>query len=381
MPKLQTKAVQSQPLLENFTPPVCLPIYQTVNYEMPQSDSQEFRYARYSNSPNHHSLALRLADLENAESAIVTGSGMAAISTTLFSLFSSGDHLLVQDQIYGGTMALLLTECRTLGISFTLIDPNNPDDWKAKLLPSTRGIYVETIANPKTEIPDFRAVVDFAKENQLVSIVDNTFASPVIFRPAEVGFDLSLHSATKYLNGHSDLAAGAVIGKEKWVQKVTTTLSHMGGVLDPHTCFLLERGMKTLFLRVREQSKSSLVIAEFLSDHEKVKKVFYPGLESHPNHLRAKEYFEGFCGVISFELEGGISEAEKFISQLKIPIHAASLGGVESLVVRPAASSHKSFSREDRERMGISDTLVRLSVGIEAVEDLMEDLENSLASI
>ncbi len=249
----------------------------------------------------------------------------------------------------------------------------------AKLKPATRAIYVETISNPLMQVPDLEAVTAFAREQGLVSLIDNTFASPVNFRPIEHGFDLSLHSCTKYLNGHSDIVGGAVIGRSAWVHKILLALDHLGGSMDPHACFLLQRGMKTLALRVRFQNESALRLARFLEAHPAVARVSYPGLAGHPAHERAARLFDGFGGMMSFELRGGEAAARAFLAKATIPIVAPSLGGVESLLTRPAATSHSGMSPEDRRRTGISDGLIRFSVGIESPDDLEADLAHALA--
>jgi cystathionine beta-lyase/cystathionine gamma-synthase len=228
------------------------------------------------------------------------------------------------------------------------------------------------------QVADLKAVVQFAKANKLVSLIDNTFASPVNFRPAEWGFDLSLHSGTKYLNGHSDIVAGAVIGRADLIQKITHKLNHLGGSLDPHACFLLHRGMYTLGLRVRHQNDSALKIARFLEGHPAVAKVNYPGLESHPRHQRARELFDGFSGMLSFELKAGVGAVDRFMKNTTIPIVAPSLGGIQTLLTRPALTSHAGMSPQDRQRLGITDGLIRMSVGIEATEDIIEDFGTAL---
>jgi cystathionine beta-lyase/cystathionine gamma-synthase len=231
------------------------------------------------------------------------------------------------------------------------------------------------------QVADHRAVVEFAKAHGLVALIDNTFASPINFPPSEWGFDLSLHSCTKYLNGHSDIVAGAIIGRAELVSRVKERLDHLGGSLDPHACFLLHRGVKTLALRVRYQNNSALKIAKFLHDHPAVEKVNYPGLETHPQHARARELFDGFGGMLSFELKGGAEAAQRFIEKTTLPIRAPSLGGVETLLTLPVKTSHSGMSPEDRKALGITDGLIRMSVGIEATEDIIEDLEHALAAI
>ncbi len=263
-------------------------------------------------------------------------------------------------------------------IRLIVLDGNDPGSWEKKLKPSTKAIYVETMTNPLIQVADLKAVVDFAKAHHLVSMIDNTFASPINFRPPEWGFDLSLHSCTKYLNGHSDIVAGAVIGKADLVQKTVHKLNHLGGSLDPHACFLLHRGMKTLGVRVRYQNESTLKIARFLENHPSILKVNYPGLPSHPAHERARSLFEGFSGMLSFEVKGGLEAAERFMKKTTLPVIAPSLGGIETLLTRPATTSHAGLSPEERRRLGISEALIRMSVGIESPEDIIDDFEQAL---
>ena len=358
---------------------VSMPIFQSAMFEYGGEKSyHDLKYIRLNNTPNHAALHAKLAALENAEAALVTASGMAAISTALLAVLSQGDHLLAQDCLYGGTHDLITKDLPGLGISFDFIDGNDPGSWEKKLKPSTKAIYVETMTNPLIQVADLKAVVDFAKAHHLVSMIDNTFASPINFRPPEWGFDLSLHSCTKYLNGHSDIVAGAVIGKADLVQKTVHKLNHLGGSLDPHACFLLHRGMKTLGVRVRYQNESTLKIARFLEDHPSILKVNYPGLASHPAHERASSLFEGFSGMLSFEVKGGLEAAERFMKKTTLPVIAPSLGGIETLLTRPATTSHAGLSPEERRRLGISDALIRMSVGIESPEDIIEDFDQAL---
>ncbi|MGO9643528.1 MAG: trans-sulfuration enzyme family protein [Candidatus Bathyarchaeia archaeon] len=361
---------------------VSMPIFQSTMFEYSGEKSyHDLMYIRLNNTPNHVALHEKLSALENAEAALVMASGMAAISTTLLSILSSGDHLLSQDCLYGGTHDFITKDFRSFGISYDFIDGNNPESWKMKLRPNTKAIYVETITNPTMQVADHKAIVEFAKANNLVTIIDNTFASPINFRPPEHGFDLSLHSCTKYLNGHSDIVAGAAIGRKELVNKVKRKLDHLGGSLDPHACFLLHRGMKTLAVRVRYHNESTLKIAKFLNDHPAVAKVNYPGLETHPQHRRARELFDGFGGVLSFELKGGTAAAQRFIDSTTLPIVAPSLGGVETLITLPVQTSHAGMSPADRNSLGITDGLIRLSVGIEATEDLIEDFQQAFTAI
>ena len=246
--------------------------------------------------------------------------------------------------------------------------------------PNTKAVYVESISNPLMQVADLKAAVDFARKNGLVSIIDNTFASPVNFRPMEWGFDLSLHSCTKYLNGHSDIVGGAVIGSHELVTNITHKLNHLGGSMDPHACFLLHRGIKTLALRVRFQNESALKIAGFLEQHSAVEKVNYPGLENHPDFNRASELFEGCSGMMSFEIKGGVEAAEAFFKKVTMAIIAPSLGGVETLITRPATTSHSGMSPEERQRAGITDSLIRVSTGIEATEEIIADFDQALGT-
>jgi cystathionine beta-lyase/cystathionine gamma-synthase len=358
---------------------VSLPVFQSSTFEYAgQSGYDDLKYIRMNNTPNHEVLHKKLAAVENAESALVTASGMAAITTTLLALFSPGDHILVQDCLYGGTQDFIVSDFVPLGFQFDFIDADDPASWASKIKPNTRGLYAETITNPLIQVGDLHALAGFARANGLIAMIDNTFATPLNFRPAEWGYDISLHSCTKYLNGHSDIVAGAVIGKETLLKKIAHKLIHLGGSLDPHACFLLHRGMKTLALRVRHQNRSAQIIAETLAAHPAVGRVNYPGLPGHPGHGRARELLEGFGGMISVELKGGLEAAEQFMQRVTIPIVAPSLGGVETLITRPATTSHAGMSAGERQAAGISESLIRLSVGIEDTQDLIEDFENAL---
>ncbi len=376
---LETKLIHTgepEPLINGA---VTMPIFQSAMFEYTgETGYHDLKYIRLNNTPNHDALHKKLAALENAEAALVTASGMAAISTTLLTVLSSGDHLLAQESLYGGTHELITKDLPTFGISFDFIDSDDPDSWKHGLRPNTKAIYVETMTNPLLQVVDLKAVIEFAKAHGLISLIDNTFASPVNFRPPEWGFDLSLHSGTKYLNGHSDIVAGAVIGRADLIQKTRHKLNHLGGSLDPHACFLLHRGLKTLALRVKYQNESTLKIARFLEGHPAIENINYPGLESHPNNKRARDLFDGFSGVLSFELKGGVERAERFIHNTTLPVVAPSLGGVETLITRPVTTSHSGMSPKDRQTLGISDSLIRLSVGIEATEDIIEDFDRAL---
>jgi cystathionine beta-lyase/cystathionine gamma-synthase len=358
---------------------VSLPIFQSSTFEYGGQDSyHDLKYIRLNNTPNHIALHQKLAALEKGEAAIVTASGMAAITTTLLSILKSGDHFLAQECLYGGTHDFLTKDLPSLGIAFDFIDGNDPGSWKDKLRANTKAVYVETITNPLLQVADLKSLVQFARECGIISIIDNTFASPINFRPPEWGFDLSVHSCTKYLNGHSDIVAGAVIGRADLIKTVLYKLNHLGATLDPNTCFLLHRGIKTLAVRVKHQNESALAIARYLERHPAIKIVNYPGLESHPEHETARELLDGYGGMLSFELKGGVAAAEGLINNITLPICAPSLGGVESLITRPATTSHSGMSPIERESLGISDSLIRLSVGIEATDDLIADLDQGL---
>ncbi len=377
--KIETRLIHAgepEPRIEGA---VSLPIFQSSTFEYAGQDSyHDLRYIRLNNTPNHVVLHQKLAALEGGEAALVTASGMAAISTTLLSLLTPGDHFLAHDTLYGGTHSLITQDLIGMGINVDFIDGEDPNSWELFLRPETKLIYIETITNPLIQVADLNEVIKFAQTHNLISIIDNTFASPINYRPLERGFDLSIHSATKYLNGHSDIVAGALIGQANLIEKITHKLNHLGGTLDPHACFLLHRGLKTLAVRVHYQNESALKTAQFLESHPAVARVNYPGLESHPNHQRACNLFDGFGGMLSFELKGDVQQTERFMTRVELPISAPSLGGVETLITRPATTSHTGMNPEERRAMGISDNLIRLSVGLEATEDLIQDFEQAL---
>jgi cystathionine beta-lyase/cystathionine gamma-synthase len=379
--RLETKLIHAGEPEPRIRGAVVMPIFQTAMFEYEGETSyHDLKYIRLNNTPNHLALHQKLAAMENAEAALVTASGMAAISTTLLTILTSGDHLLVQDQLYGGTHDLIKEDFAGFGLSYDFINADDSRSWESKLRPTTRAIYVETITNPTMQVADLTAVVEFARAHHLVSIIDNTFASPVNFRPPELGFDISLHSCTKYLNGHSDIVAGACIGRAQFIEKIKLKLDHLGGSLDPHAAFLLHRGMKTLAVRVNFQNESALKIAQFLEGRPAIARVNYPGLESSAGYQRARSLFDGFGGMFSFELKGGVQSAQRLMQQMTIPLIAPSLGGVETLLTLPAITSHAGLSSEDRQQLGITDGLIRVSVGIEATEELIEDFAQALSA-
>ena len=377
--RIETKLIHAGEPEPRVMGAVSLPIFQTAMFEYAGEESyHDIRYIRMNNSPNHVALHRKLSALENAEAGLVAASGMAAITTCLLTILSTGDHLLAQNCLYGGTHDFLTKDFASFGIEFDFIDGSDPDSWKSKLRPNTKAIYVEAMSNPLLQVSDLKAAAAFAKEHGLVSLIDNTFASPINFRPAEWGFDVSLHSCTKYLNGHSDIVGGACIGRADLIEKITHKLNHLGGSMDPHAAFLLYRGMKTLALRVKHQNESAMKVAQFLEGQAAVERVNYPGLESHAGYKLARELFDGFSGMLSFEIKGGVDSAERFMRRAKLPIVAPSLGGVETLITRPATTSHSGMSGEDRARLGITDSLIRVSIGIEATEDIIEDFDQAL---
>ena len=377
---IETKLIHSGEPKPRFAGAVTMPIFQSSTFECEGVDSyHDQHYIRLNNTPNHVALHEKLAVLEGAEAGLVAASGMAAISTAMLTVLRSGDHLLAQDCLYGGTNDFVTGDLEDFGISHSFIDGNDPDSWEAQLRPNTKALYMETITNPLMKVADLKAAARFAKNRGLVSLIDNTFASPMNFQPIAIGFDIVLHSCTKYLNGHTDIVAGAALGSTELVERIRHRLNQLGGALDPHACFLLHRGIKTLAVRVRYQNESALKIARFLELHDAVAHVNYPGLESHPAYRRARDLFRGFGGMISLELAGGADAAARFVKGVTLPAEAPSLGGVESLITRPAVTSHVGLSPEQRHRIGITDGLVRLSVGLESTDDLIEDLDRALS--
>lgn len=358
------------------------PIYQGTVYPVePGTAYDDIKYLRLSTTPSQRYLHDKLAALEGGEAAVATASGMAAITTALLTQLKAGDHLLASDFLYGGTHDFITHHADDLGWSWTFVDAQRPETWAAAKTDRTRVFLAETIANPLMRVPRLDEIVAFGRAEGVTTVIDNTFATPVNFRPLAAGFNLCCHSATKYLNGHSDLVAGCVIGDRGSIDRVRSTLNHYGGVLDPHAGFLLARGLKTLALRVRAQNANALALAEMLAGHGRVREVNYPGLASHPDHEHASRLMSGFGGMLSLRLEGGTAAAERLLGDLRLPTVAPSLGGVETLVTLPARTSHAGMTAADRERIGLPDDLIRVSCGIEGTADLTADFAGALERV
>jgi cystathionine beta-lyase/cystathionine gamma-synthase len=358
------------------------PIYQSTVFSVAAGTGyHDIPYPRLSSTPSQRYLHDKLAALEGADAAVATASGMAAVTTALLSLLRAGDHLLASDCLYGGTHDFLTGHAADLGWRYSFVDVHRPETWAAARTPRTRVFLVETITNPLMRVGLLREIADFARREGLVTVIDNTFASPVNFRPLAAGFDLCFHSATKYLGGHSDLAAGCVMGSAELIDRVRRTLNHYGGALDPHTGFLLARGIKTLALRVRAQNQNAMALAGFLAGHPEVAAVNYPGLPAHPDHAHAARLLTGFGGMLSLRLRGGAAAAGMLLDALRLAYVAPSLGGVETLITSPAATSHAGMRPEDRERLGITADLLRVSCGIEGQRDLIADFGQALARL
>jgi cystathionine beta-lyase/cystathionine gamma-synthase len=358
--------------------PVVPPIYQSVNFVQEIGTAEGLRYGRYGNTPAGETLHKRLAMLDGGEAAIVLASGMGATACAMLALLRPGDHLLASSWIYGGTHRLFMEEFANMGISVTLVDPLEPRVWRKRMRKETRAIFIESPVNPSCRVLDLGPVSYLTKDVGLALVVDSTFASPVNLRPIEHGADVVIHSATKYLNGHHDVLAGVVVGTAPYVEEVRQKMIVWGQAPDPFALWLLERGLRTLDVRVRRQNENAIRLASWLEERKDVKRVHYPGLASHPDHEIATSQLDGFGGMLAIELAGGGKAAEKFLRKLKVFTHAASLGGVDSLVSEPRYSSHAHMSSAERARIGIPDGFLRLSIGIEDVDDLIADVEQAL---
>lgn len=351
------------------------PIYTSTSYEFLDVDIK--RYPRYFNTPNQEYLAQKIAALEHTESALIFGSGMAAISTLFMAFLKNGDHVVVQNTLYGGTVNFIKKELPKYGIEYTFTDGYQLDDFEKAIQPNTKLIFIETPSNPLMTITDIEAVAALSKQRGILSAIDNTFASPVNQNPIDLGIDIVMHSATKYLGGHSDISAGALASSKDLIEHIWHAAINFGGNLSDYTVWLLERSIKTLGLRVKAQTANALHMANWLNNHDHIKNVYYPGLESHPEHSLAKKQMHGFGAMLSFELHKDI-DALKFQKQLKLIKSSMSLAGVESTVISPFLTSHALLTPEERQKVGISDQLIRFSVGIEEVEDLQSDINQSI---
>lgn len=358
--------------------PIVPALYQTVNFVQEPGTESGLRYARYGNTPNAELVQRRLALLEGAEAALVTSSGMGATACAMLALLRPGDHLLASQWIYGGTHRLFMQELATFGVSVTLVDPTETRGWRRRLRKETRAIFVESPVNPTCRVLDLAPISHLTKTEGLALVVDSTFASPVNFRPLEHGADVVIHSTTKYLNGHHDVLGGAVMGTASYVEEARQKMMVWGQAPDPFACWLLERGLKTLEVRVQRANANAMRVAEWASERKEVRRVHYPGLPSHPDHEVAKATLDGFGGMMAIELAGGGRAADRAIRRMRVWQHAPSLGGVDSLVSEPRFTSHASMTPEERARVGIPDGFLRLSVGIEDAEDLIADLEQAL---
>lgn len=333
-------------------------------------------YPRYFNTPNQVVVANKLAALENAEDGLIFSSGMAAILTSLFANLKHGDHAVFQNDLYGGTYHAIVNEFARFGIEYTFVDGSKPEEFQKAIRRNTRIIYVETPSNPTLKITPLKEVVEIAQRHDIITIIDNTFASPVNQNPIDLGIDIVTHSGTKYIGGHSDICCGAVLSTRAHIKTILGSALHFGGSLDAHTCWLVERSLKTIVLRVRQQNANALDIANFLADDSRISKVFYPGLKSHPGYDIALEQMPGgFGGMLAFEVK---QSPDKFLSKLVLIQRAVSLGGVESTIMSPARTSHAKLTPEERIAIGVTDNLLRLSVGIEDSRDLIQDIRHAL---
>jgi cystathionine beta-lyase/cystathionine gamma-synthase len=360
--------------------PVAPPLYQSSTFVSAIASHEEVLYSRYGNNPNQLRVAERLARLEGAEAAIFVASGMGATALAHLAVLNPGDHLLSSEWIYGGTRRLFLEEFTRFGIEVSFVNPDRRREWRSKLRKNTRAIFVETPTNPLMRVLDIKWLAVLAEAEGIALLVDSTFATPINFRPLEHGADVVIHSATKYLNGHSDVIAGAVAGAETVVEEVRERMKLWGQALDPHAAWLVERGLKTLAVRMARHNQTGLEVATWLEQHPKVRRVHYPGLPSHPDHGLGATVLDGFSGMVGLELEGGARAAERCLRALRLFIHAPSLGGVESLISEPRLTSHTGLSAEERAAAGIPDGFLRLSLGLEDPQDLIEDLARGLAA-
>lgn len=368
---------------------VVYPIYQTSTFAVEKTDDYQkfidevddfYIYSRYGN-PTVKEVEKRLALIENADDSILFSSGMAAITTTILSHVQSGDEIISLSSIYGVTYRFFRDYLPKFGVKVKFFQIEKVDEIEKLISPKTKLIYFETPVNPTTRIVDIEKIVKFAKREDLTTIIDNTFATPINQNPIDFGVDIVIHSATKYLSGHSDLILGCVMSSRERIERIRKFKNVFGGNPDPHQAFLLGRSLKTLELRVKRQNENALQLAEFLSSHRKIRKVLYPGLKNHPEHELAKKQMRGFGGMLSFEIDGDLGRTKKFCDSLKVALNATSLGSVETLVSIPVLTSHVGMKKDELERAGISESMVRVSVGIENIEDIVWDFEQALNQI
>jgi len=382
----ETKAVRGGTDLSKKNGPLSTPIFQTSTFEVTDNDQQlratptDMFYTRYGN-PTHTVAERAIAELEGVERALLFASGMNAITTSILALLKSGDHIVAQRDIYGGAAKFFGQWLPKLGIETTFVDTTEYDQHERAIRPNTKLLYVESPTNPLVRVVDLRRIAEIARRNNLITMIDSTFATPINCRPAGFGIDLVMHSGTKYFGGHSDLIAGAVAGRADLIEKIHSTRTTLGGCMDPHAAWLLLRGIKTLAVRVQRQNENASRVAQFLSQHPHVRRVHYPFVEGHPQRALAMEQMRGGGGIVSFEVEGTGDHARKLSEALNLFTLAPSLGGVDSLVCIPVLTSHAMIPAEDREKMSVTEQLIRLSVGIEHADDLIADLEQALAVV
>ncbi len=382
----ETKAVRGAADLKKKNGPMATPIYQTSTFEVTDNDEQlrttntDHFYTRYGN-PTNTVAEKTIAELEGVEAALTFASGMGAITTTIMALLKSGDHVVAQRDIYGGTNKFLSQWLPKMGIETTFVDTTEYEQHARAICPNTKLLYLESPTNPTLRVVDFNRVVALARQHKLLSMIDATFGTPINQHPAEFGIDLVMHSGTKYLAGHSDLICGVVAGRQELIARIWETRTTLGNCMDPHASWVLVRGLKTLAVRVGRQNENAQRVAEFLSQHAKVRRVHYPFLKSHPQYGVARQQMSGGGGMVSFEVDGTGEDARRVSEAMCLFTLAPSLGGVESLVSIPVLTSHLMISAEDRARMGVTEQMIRLSVGIENADDLIADLEHALEAV
>ena len=372
-----TRCVHDGEIKDTMYQGIVSPLFMSTTYPWFGGDAEKKPYPRYFNTPNQEFLAKKIASLENGESALIFTSGMAAISTSIMANVKQGDHIIFQEDLYGGTRNFIKSEFHKYGIEYSFSGGLKTKDFEDKIKSNTIGIYIETPSNPLLKIVDLKAISLLAKKNSLWTMIDNTFASPVNQNPIDYGIDIVLHSATKYLGGHSDISAGAVISSQGKIDNILNSAKNFGGNLSDYTVWLLERSMKTLFIRVREQTNNAKKLAIMLQENENIAKVYYPGLKSHESYEIAKQQMNDFGAMMSFDLNDNI-DVYKFLKNLKVVKPGMSLAGVETTVNFPMKTSHGLLTQDERDNQGIGNKLIRLSVGIESFEDIYNDLDQAI---